>query len=334
MKAVKVFVLSALIVATAWPLSAKKYAPYDSFYVFGDSLVDTGNLQIATGHVFAVAVPPSTSPHRAYYEGRFSNGPVAVEYLWELLIQHQSNPKHGVRPSLAAPGLGHNAAVNFAFGGSGTGLTTTTPDGSPVPGLRGQVETFRLTLNGSVPSPHALYAIVSGANDYLRAQPLSPMEVVGNISNSIQMLYGLGARDIVVVNMPDLGQIPLTARSIQSSSLSLLSAGHNGLLAATVQGLASHLPGVDLTLIDVNDVFRSLPAGMNTTIPAMDALVPLATNQRPVSFCLFDIQPGATCPNIPTFDVGQRFLFWDAEHPTTSVHRLLGEYIYGRLIGQ
>jgi phospholipase/lecithinase/hemolysin len=334
MKAVKVFVLSALIVATAWPLSAKKYVPYDSFYVFGDSLADTGNIQIATGHVLSVAVPPSKSPHRAYYEGRFSNGPVAVEYLWELLIQHQSNPKHGVRPSLDAPGLAHHAAVNFAFGGSGTGFTTVTPDGSPVPGVRGQVETFRLTLNGRVPSRRALYTIVSGANDYLRAQPLSPMEVVGNISDAIQTLYGLGAREIVVLNLPDLGRIPLTARSVQSSSLSLLSAFHNDLLAGTVHGLASHLPDVDLTLIDVNDVLRNLPVGMNTSIPAMDALLPPAPDQMPASFCLFVGQPGSTCPNVPTFEVGQHFLFWDAEHPTTSVHRLLGEHIYRKLMDQ
>jgi phospholipase/lecithinase/hemolysin len=57
--------------------------PYQELYVFGDSLADIGNDLIATqrAHIDP-PIPPSTAPHRTYYQGRFSNGPVAVEYLW------------------------------------------------------------------------------------------------------------------------------------------------------------------------------------------------------------------------------------------------------------
>ena len=45
----------------------------DYLYVFGDSLSDGGNSALLSGGAF----PPSP-----YAGGRASNGPVAVEYLW------------------------------------------------------------------------------------------------------------------------------------------------------------------------------------------------------------------------------------------------------------
>jgi len=60
----------------------------DQIYVFGDSLSDTGNAFSRTG-----------SPPPPYFNGRFSNGPVWVEYLADRL------------------GLPRNPSTNFAFGG-------------------------------------------------------------------------------------------------------------------------------------------------------------------------------------------------------------------------
>ena len=65
---------------------------YDEIYVFGDSFSDTGNVFNATKG----AIPPSP----AYFNGRFSNGPVWVEYL---------------APQL---GLTFDPSTNFAFGGA------------------------------------------------------------------------------------------------------------------------------------------------------------------------------------------------------------------------
>ena len=86
---------------------------------------------------------------------------------------------------------------------------------------------------------------------------------------------------------------------------------------------------MEIVPIDVNDVLQQVPPGTNPALPALDALVPAPTGQPPTSLCLF-LAPN-TCPDVPTFDVDLQFLFWDAEHPTTAVHRLLAEYIYTRL---
>ena len=54
------------------------------------------------------------------------------------------------------------------------------------------------------PSPHALYAIVTGANEYGGEAPAEPQEVVDGIVAGIRGLYGLGARNILVSELPDV----------------------------------------------------------------------------------------------------------------------------------
>src|SRR5688572_20221274 len=86
-------------VAFASALSAKAEGPFSSVVVFGDSTVDTGNLNLATGG--AVAGPP-------YFSGRFSNGPAWVEVLAERL-------------GLEAPAPCLIGGTNYAWGGAETG---------------------------------------------------------------------------------------------------------------------------------------------------------------------------------------------------------------------
>jgi phospholipase/lecithinase/hemolysin len=275
------------------------------------------------------AVPPSISPHRTYFGGRFSNGPVAFEYLWEMVSGNAIGSRRALRPFLQPPFLIRNQAVNFAFGGSGTGFVEQTPGGFEVPGLLGQIELFRAALP-AMPGSRALYAIFAGANDYLGTSQLSPAESVGNIITAVRQLYDFGARDIIVVNLPDLGRIPLNAGLPQSKPLSDLTRLHNDLLASQLTALAAALPDLNLIPIDLNAVLTQLPTGINATVPAVDVLVPPRPGLPPTSVCIF-VNP-ATCPDVPTFDVGLQFLFWDAEHPTTAVHQLLGQYIFGQLV--
>ena len=79
------------------------------------------------------------------------------------------------------------------------------------PGLKGQVELFRLALLGRKPSSRSLYVIATGANDYRDDPfnvPMDPEEVARNIEEAIGSLYKIGARDVMVLNLPDLGKIP------------------------------------------------------------------------------------------------------------------------------
>jgi phospholipase/lecithinase/hemolysin len=330
---------SVIVVLALFALTAVATADgpaYDSFYVFGDSLADNGNIFIQT-RAFGLepAVPPSESPHQTYFLGRFSNGPVAFEYLWERISGQAPGSPGGLMPYLASP-FGRTAAVDFAFGGTGTDYFTQTPGGFYSPGLKGQIELFRFALRGRRPSRHALIALVTGANDYRDDpynQPKEPEQVIANISDAVRRLYDLGARHIVVLNLPDLGQIPANRGPDGSPSefWSALSSEHNRLLLEALTRLAPRLPGIKLVHVDTNEVFGLLPSTMDRLMPALDVLFPpeyLPPGFR-MSLCLF-INP-ATCADTPTFDVGDHFLFWDAVHPATAAHRILAEHIYDGL---
>jgi phospholipase/lecithinase/hemolysin len=313
-------VLASVLALIVEPARLEAQAPkYDAFFAFGDSLSDTGNLWLLTKAVGQdPAIPPSESPHMTYFQGRFSNGPVAFEYLWDLMT---SNTGGDVTPFLSTLRVPQKGAVSFAFGASGTGLIE--PVGSLfVPGLNGQVELLRAALRGRKAPPHALYAIFSGANDYLGASadnPPVPSVVVGNIVKAVQKLYALGARDVMVLNLPDLGMIPLVPGDMKGT-LSLLTMAHNGLLTQALNALAASLPDLRLIPVDVYSFTQDLAANANL-IPALPP---------PVSYCLFT-NP-ASCPDVRTFDVGSQYFFWDAEHPTTATHAALGGFLYRQLL--
>lgn len=336
----RTLVLTTLAVSLI-PGAARAQVPeFDAFYVFGDSLADTGNVLLTSGRLGAdPAPPPSESPHLTYFEGRFSNGWVAFEYLWETLSGHAPGSAGGLVPIAALPDLRRTAAVNFAFGGTGTPYLDQTPGGMYAPGLAGQIELFRHAVRGRRPSRNALYAIVTGANDYrvdAFNQPMRPEDVVRNIVESVKVLFTLGARTVVVLNMPDLGLLPGGGGA--GSPASQLSAHHNRLLSEELAALSRRLRPLRIVPVDVNVVFRSLIDQtdgvldqMNSTIPALDVFFPpeyLPPGFR-MSLCLF-IDP-ATCQDVPFFETNAQYLFWDVVHPTTDAHRVLAQHVYDAL---
>src|SRR5579871_5035334 len=109
----KIVLLAAAMAAsvTAAPASA---GTYSALYVFGDSLVDSGNDYIATSG----AQPPASGGYNA---GRFSNGYNAADYLNFALFG-----------SYSAPELG--GGTNYAFGGA-----LAASDANGIPDLADQV---------------------------------------------------------------------------------------------------------------------------------------------------------------------------------------------------
>ncbi len=301
--------------------TASAQAPrFDAMYVFGDSLSDNGNDLILTKLIgISPAIPPSETPHRTYFEGRFSNGPVAFEYLWRLIKQ---NSNAVVKPSLALASPLQPGAISYAFGGATSGVSATTPGGFPVPGLLSQVEAFRFGLLGRQAPSRSLFALWIGANDYAVAVPASPVTVVSNIKRAIQRLYQSGGRNFLVLNLPDLGLTPAAQSQGVGAALSLLSQGHNALLAQAIAELQTTLPGARIKSIDVFTLGQNLLGSTIAGIPALETLVPGAGS------CLL-VNP-ITCPDVP-LTLSDLFFYWDVEHPTTYVHSVLGQAMYDAL---
>jgi thermolabile hemolysin len=249
-------------------------ANFSQIVVYGDSLSDVGNAA-AKG-----ATPPSSS------QGRFSNGKLWIEYLADRL------------------GIGIDRRQNFAEGGATTG--TTNVGQTYIPKLQGIAQQVK---NNPISDPNALYVIWGGANDYLRSTPENPpvpSVTIGNLSRDIGTLIDRGAKNILVVNLPNLGELPNTRNRPTAAQLTTLTQAHNAGLAASVRDLGKLNPQIKLSLVDVNTAFSQ--AIVNPRSYGFDN----------VTEGCFSV--GCTTPNT--------YLFWDGIHPTTAAHKLIGDLAF------
>lgn len=279
-----------------FPLKILAAQNYEDIYVFGDSFSDTGNAFNATNRTF----PPSPT----YFDGRFSNGPVWVEYLAQDL------------------GLSFNPRNNFAYGGATTGVNNIS---DPVlPGLQPQIANF--TAENLSANPNALYIVWAGANDYFSyfaGNVPNPNQAVANISAAVTSLAAIGAEDFLVVNQPDLGKFPVANFNSQIPSLfSTFTDAHNSSLNTTINFLNQRLgPHINIIPFNVNDLFSRIIA------EPREFDLTNATN-----YCIQDLSVvPLSLPTQPVACNPDKFLFWDPVHPTTAAHRLIGESAFSVL---
>jgi phospholipase/lecithinase/hemolysin len=177
-----------VLASVAFATLASVPATATTLYVFGDSLVDAGNVAIATGNT----IP---DPAQGYYQGRFNNGLNYVDYLNQTL--------NGANTVASLAG-----GTNFAWGGSraiGNGF-----GGFPTPGLPQQLGGY-LATTGGLADPNGLYVINFGGNDLFGIASgdtggLTPEQVVnlliGNTVGAVQALSAGGAGKILVTGIP------------------------------------------------------------------------------------------------------------------------------------
>lgn len=265
-------------------LTAVAQPGYDLF-VFGDSLSDTGNLFQRTLGL----VPPSPP----YFDGRLSNGPLAVETLALQL---------GINLSLES---------NFAVAGARTGRTNVNDNlAIQFGGVLDQIDQFKTEAESLGADAEDLYVVWAGANDFLSGSALDPAAVntaVTNIVTAVTSLIELGAKNIVVAQTPNLGRVPLSLQAGQLEALTALSSGFNAALAANLAPLEQP-NGTNIILTDlftVSETIAQNPAAFgfsNATTPYLNGLTPA--------------DPAAD-PN--------QFFFWDQVHPTTRAHSFFAE---------
>uniref|UniRef100_B8HNX9 Phosphatidylcholine--sterol O-acyltransferase n=1 Tax=Cyanothece sp. (strain PCC 7425 / ATCC 29141) TaxID=395961 RepID=B8HNX9_CYAP4 len=248
--------------------STKPTQSINQLYIFGDSLSDTGNVFRATSGLY-----PS---HPTYFQGRYSNGRVWVEYLAEQFSVNRVN--------------------NFAWGGATTGNHST----GLVPGLLAQVQSF--SQNHSHTPADALYVLWAGANDYLQGTT-NPAVPVANTTQAIESLVRIGATKILIANLPDLGELPATRNSTNSSQLSTLTQAHNSGLRRSLKVLNQQYPDLHIVTLDANVLYHQ------------------AINE-PAKFGFTQVKTACLTAANPCRNPDQ-FLFWDSIHPTTAGHRIL-----------
>jgi phospholipase/lecithinase/hemolysin len=177
--------IAAAVFAAAPALAASP----DQIVVFGDSLVDAGNIFLATG-----GFAPSNvynNPSQGYFPGRFTNGPDYTDLLSARLYGSYSVPY------LA----GGN---NYAFGGA-----TYVDNGGPVPDLAEQVGLYTA---GHTVDPNALYIINLGGNDVFAIDdgtvpaalvPAYEAALTNVLATTLTGLHDAGATKILVTGIPN-----------------------------------------------------------------------------------------------------------------------------------
>jgi phospholipase/lecithinase/hemolysin len=290
----KVCVLLAL--AGAIFIGNLRASSIDAIYAFGDSLSDVGNAYIATG---------GAEPGSPYYNGQFSNGNVWVQDLAGDL---------GLAPLTPSAAGGTDYAVGSAQSGSA----------NPQDLLNYQVPAFKAANLGGA-NPNGLYTIWIGSND-LAAIPAGATtaeigtdlaDIAGNIDTAVNDLALDGAKNFLVVTVPNLGDTPeaLLAGPTVAADLSELSASFDSTLvygSGHVPSLSTLAAGdsVDISVLNayaLTDAIVSSPGTYgftNVTDPCLTGAV--------------NYSGGTVCssPN--------QYLYWDSSgHPTAAANEFI-----------
>jgi outer membrane lipase/esterase len=269
--------------------------------VFGDSLSDVGNISIASG--YPTLMKFTTNP-----------GPIAVQDL-------ASYYGLTLTPSL----LG---GTGYAWGGAGIyNNAPGTPAG--VPTITTQIQGY-LAANPKL-NPTSLYSVLGGANDIFYAADAvavgaeTSTQAGTNVETAAQeevtligALKAVGARYIVVYNLPDIGLTPLAASEgpAGQAAFTALSSGYNTVLNGGLQTIGTNIVPVNLfNLIHEIVAAPQFYGFTNATTPACTTASSL--NCTPATL----VAPNAA----------STYLFADDVHPTTAFDALIAQYVEAEL---
>jgi len=303
------FIASAVMAAAIVPAAAE--TQFDRIVVFGTSLSDSGNAFALRGNTNVppdYLVDPFLVPSAPYARGghHFSNGATWVEQFARPLGLAGS-----VKPAFMSFSTG---AANYAVGGA-----RAYDDGVNL-NLPAQVEAF-LQDSGGVASANGLYVIEMGSNDirdalvaFAGGKDGAPIlqQGVASIAQSIQTLYGAGARTFLVWRPPNVGLTPAIrtldqarpgAAQLATSLTQAFNAGLDGALAQL-----SALPGITIVRLDAYGLLNDL-------------------SSHPAAFGLTNVTSACITPGISPFTCASpdEYLFWDGIHPSRAVHAIAAQ---------
>ncbi len=292
----------ALLCAAAACLCAAQSASAQqagTIYAFGDSLVDNGNIPKYLGGL-NIPAPP-------YYENHFSNGPVFVEYLPPLIGAHFTpNDDFAVGGAFAGNG---NLAGLPQLPGTAQEIATET-----AAGLRFTGADTVILWAGSNNYFAVIGGLPAGAVITDPAVQADVKQVSGYIVSDAASLIGLGARRLVVFNVPDLGATPSQTQAGVSTLSTAISQANNALLTPALDSLA-HRTGANIYLVNAQLGIEEILAD-----PARYGL------KNTTDECI--TTPACVNGSRATQDT---YLFWDGVHPTTGIHDYLARVVANQL---
>jgi phospholipase/lecithinase/hemolysin len=306
-----------------------------NLFSFGDSLSDSGNSKSVSQSAKGFTFPPAP-----YDDGRFSNGPVAVEYLWQIF-----NPGSTAFKNSLSPG---SQGTNYAIAGSSSGLqnnlelnpavisaglsTAYSKKGNAwqLQGFEDQNKTFDpdtslftvwffpndlLWYNSTL--PNSLPGTYTGNPGPEIGPPAGFSAVVGNAINNIvgtitKLADSYGARHFLVPNSPLIGNTPEFAGTPQQNVLNQLSAGFNNSLQTNLNLLSSQRPELDIIQFQTDDLQQEILSN-----PSLFGFIDVTTRCITNTSCVTNTGGAAT-----------EWFYWDGTHPTTTGHQFFAQRMY------
>ena len=300
--------------------------PYDSIVVFGGSLSDPGNAFVVLSDpssfgfdetcspLTPMNVPPYDTlddlfvPDGVYAIGghHVSNGATWVEEL-----ARNKGLAGSVRPALRNNGM---KAQNYAVGGA------RANDYPCRFNLSNQLQAY--LAKSPVVSADTLFIFDLGGNDLrdaliglLYGLPAEPTitGAITKIGNAIGTLYYQGARQFLLMNVPDIGKTP---------AVQILDSIYPDVpIAAIATGLTD---AFNFQLLNLQGNLMNLYSGMDIrTFDAYTLLNSIISN--PDDYGIEVTNVPCVTPNIAPYKCTNpdTYLFWDGLHPTKAVHKIM-----------
>ncbi|NRA63825.1 MAG: SGNH/GDSL hydrolase family protein [Pseudobacteriovorax sp.] len=258
-------------------------AQFDKIYVFGDSMSDPGNLHKNT---FGFYIPETV-----YFENKFSNGPIWIDY---------------VSKSLSVPVV--NKAVAGAETGEKAGFKSYL-----IPGTDKQIRTTLEDLRDQkIDLSRSIAVLWVGPNNYFYEVRDNVNETIMDIKTQSQELVNSGFRTVIVGSMPNLADLPKDPTILKDKSnraYMTFTKEHAKAFPRMMEQLISENPGKDIK------TFRAFQINQKTI-------------DNPVEFGFTDLtsacyEGGYTGEfhKSPQFcDQPFAVKYWDYLHPNTKMH--------------
>ncbi|KAJ8769885.1 hypothetical protein K2173_008967 [Erythroxylum novogranatense] len=342
------FVLSAfavvLLATRAWTQRQEPQVP--CFFIFGDSLVDNGNnnmiltLARANYRPYGIDFPQGAT-------GRFTNGRTYVDVLAQLL----GFPTY-IPPYSSVRGNDLLRGVNYASGAAGIRDETGINLGDHM-SMNQQVATFGNTVeelrglfrddNNALSSylSKCIFYSGMGSNDYLNNYFMPTFyttssyytttafaaALLQDYSRQLSQLYALGARKIIVTAVGQIGCIPYQLARYNTNSTNntrcnetinqAISLFNSGLFKLVQRFNNGQLPGAKFVYLDSYRSTSDLSLnGSSYGFEVVDKGCCGVGRNNGMITCLPLQQP---CEN------REKYLFWDAFHPTELANILLAK---------
>ncbi|KAG6720754.1 hypothetical protein I3842_03G076800 [Carya illinoinensis] len=312
-----------------------------ALYVFGDSLLDSGNNNVLPTLAKADYLPYGVDFAEGA-TGRFTNGRTVADYIAEFLGLPYSPPYMSIERPLASQLTG----LNYASASCGI-----LPESGSIFGkclnLNDQIDLFEITVKSELPNyikgsnelseylSKSIFIFSIGSNDYINnylepdiystskyypPQPFAQL-LMDTLAQGFQRLYSLGARKVVIFEIGPIGCIPAFTRTQKHSGQSCVHETNqivsffNQRLPALLSNLTSTLQGATFVLGEANllayDAIRN-PSKYGLA----DSSSPCCTTwENGTSGCIPFLL--TRCPD------AYKYFFWDAFHFTEAVSSII-----------